>query len=174
MIAAASHSSSSVMEQVGPKTLFSKSRDFGFGSKTGISLNGEVTGKLKKHTEWSAVSLGMIAMGHEVAVTAIQLAVAYSSIANGGYLLKPLIVNQIMAPEGSIVYDEEPIVARKIADTVSMKNIREMLRNVITKGTGQNAKIAGWQVAGKTGTAQKWKDGDYSDDKFISNPKFPL
>ena len=158
-----------MMEQVGPKTLFSKSRDFGFGSKTGISLNGEVTGKLKKHTEWSAVSLGMIAMGHEVAVTAIQLAVAYSSIANGGYLLKPLIVNQIMEPEGSIVYDEEPIVARKIADTVSMKNIREMLRNVITKGTGQNAKIAGWQVAGKTGTAQKWKDGDYSDDKFISN-----
>jgi len=158
-----------MMEQVGPKTLFSKSRDFGFGSKTGISLNGEVTGKLKKHTEWSAVSLGMIAMGHEVAVTAIQLAVAYSSIANGGYLLKPLIVNQIMAPEGSIVYDEEPIVARKIADTVSMKNIREMLRNVITKGTGQNAKIAGWQVAGKTGTAQKWKDGDYSNDKFISN-----
>jgi cell division protein FtsI (penicillin-binding protein 3) len=74
-----------------------------------------------------------------------------------------------MAPEGSIVYDEEPIVARKIADTVSMKNIREMLRNVITKGTGQNAKIAGWQVAGKTGTAQKWKDGDYSNDKFISN-----
>ena len=158
-----------MMEQVGPKTLFSKSRDFGFGSKTGISLNGEVTGKLKKHTEWSAVSLGMIAMGHEVAVTAIQLAVAYSSIANGGYLLKPLIVNQIMAPEGSIVYDEEPIVARKIADTVSMKNIREMLRNVITKGTGQNAKIAGWQVAGKTGTAQKWKDGNYSNDKFISN-----
>ena len=158
-----------MMEQVGPKTLFSKSRDFGFGSKTGISLNGEVTGKLKKHTEWSAVSLGMIAMGHEVAVTAIQLAVAYSSIANGGYLLKPLIVNQIMAPEGSIVYDEEPIVARKIADTVSMKNIRAMLRNVITKGTGQNAKIAGWQVAGKTGTAQKWKDGDYSNDKFISN-----
>ena len=158
-----------MMEQVGPKTLFSKSRDFGFGSKTGISLNGEVTGKLKKHTEWSAVSLGMIAMGHEVAVTAIQLAVAYSSIANGGYLLKPLIVNQIMEPEGSIVYDEEPIVARKIADTVSMKNIREMLRNVITKGTGQNAKIAGWQVAGKTGTAQKWKDGNYSNDKFISN-----
>ena len=158
-----------MMEQVGPKTLFSKSRDFGFGSKTGISLNGEVTGKLKKHTEWSAVSLGMIAMGHEVAVTAIQLAVAYSSIANGGYLLKPLIVNQIMTPEESIVYDEEPIVARKIADTVSMKNIREMLRNVITKGTGQNAKIAGWQVAGKTGTAQKWKDGDYSNDKFISN-----
>ena len=158
-----------MMEQVGPKTLFSKSRDFGFGSKTGISLNGEVTGKLKKHTEWSAVSLGMIAMGHEVAVTAIQLAVAYSSIANGGYLLKPLIVNQIMTPEESIVYDEEPIVARKIADTVSMKNIREMLRNVITKGTGQNAKIAGWQVAGKTGTAQKWKDGNYSNDKFISN-----
>ena len=50
-----------------------------------------------------------------------------------------------------------------------MKNIRDMLRNVITKGTGQNAKITGWQVAGKTGTAQKWKDGDYSNDKFISN-----
>ena len=158
-----------MMEQVGPKTLFSKSRDFGFGTKTGISLNGEVTGKLKKYTEWSAVSLGMIAMGHEVGVTAMQLAVAYSSIANGGYLLKPRIVRQIMDQEGNIVYDEKPIVTRKITDAASMKNIRDMLRNVITKGTGQNAKITGWQVAGKTGTAQKWKDGNYSNDKFISN-----
>ena len=158
-----------MMDQVGSKTLFSVSRDFGFGSKTGISLNGEVTGKLSQYTDWSAVSLGMIAMGHEVGVTAIQLASAYCAIANGGYLLKPRIIHQVMDQSENIIYSEKPVVMRKIADTATMKNISAMLRGVVTKGTGKNANISGWKVAGKTGTAQKWKDGKYSNDKFISN-----
>ena len=158
-----------MMEQVGKKKLFSVSRDFGFGSKTGINLNGEVAGKLNHYNEWSAVSLGMIAMGHEVGVTAIQLASAYCALANGGYLLKPRIVRQIMDQRKKIIYSEEPVVIRKIANETTVKSIREMLRGVITKGTGKNADIPGWKVAGKTGTAQKWKNGKYSNSDFISN-----
>ena len=158
-----------IMDQVGRKRLFSMSRDFGFGSKTGINLNGEVSGKLNHFSDWSAVSLGMIAMGHEVGVTAIQLASAYCAIANGGYLLKPRIVHQIMDESENIIYSEEPVVLRKIADESTIESVREMLRGVVVKGTGKNADIPGWKVAGKTGTAQKWKDGKYSNNDFISN-----
>ena len=158
-----------IMDQVGQKRLFSMSRDFGFGSKTGINLNGEVSGKLNHFNDWSAVSLGMIAMGHEVGVTAIQLASAYCALANGGYLLKPRIVHQIMDESENIIYSEEPVVLRKIADESTIESVREMLRGVVVKGTGKNADIPGWKVAGKTGTAQKWKNGKYSNNDFISN-----
>ena len=158
-----------VMELVGTKSLYHTSRNFGFGSATGISLAGETVGKLRPVKNWSAVSLGQIAMGHEVGVTAIQLASAYCAIANGGYLVTPRLVRQIMDYNQEVIYAEEPSIIRKIADEKTMDNIREMLRGVVVNGTGHNAEIPGWDVAGKTGTAQKWKDGKYSNDHFISN-----
>ncbi|MBT3180365.1 MAG: transpeptidase family protein [Candidatus Marinimicrobia bacterium] len=158
-----------VIERVGRKTLYQTSRSFGFGSLSGISLAGETVGKLKPIKKWSAVSNGQTAMGYEVGVSAIQLAVAYCAIANGGYLITPSIVRQIINHNQDIVYAEETSIIRKIADEKTMENIREMLRGVIVNGTGHNAEISGWDVAGKTGTAQKWKDGKYSNDKFISN-----
>ena len=157
------------MERVGTKSLYQTSRDFGFGSTTGISLAGEMSGKLSTVKNWSAVSLGQIAMGHEVGVTAIQLASAYCAIANGGYLVTPRLVRQIIDRNQEVIYAEEPSVIRKISDQKTMENIRKMLRGVVMNGTGYNADISGWDVAGKTGTAQKWIDGQYSDDKFISN-----
>ena len=158
-----------VMERVGTKSLYQTSRDFGFGSTTGISLAGETSGKLSTLKNWSAVSLGQIAMGHEVGVTAIQLASAYCAIANGGYLVTPRLVQQIIDRNHEVIYAEEPSIIRKISDEKTMENIRKMLRGVVMNGTGHNADISGWDVAGKTGTAQKWIDGQYSNDKFISN-----
>ena len=158
-----------MIEKVGPKVLYTTSRDFGFGSKSGISLNGEIPGKLNSFQDWSAVSLGQIAMGHEVGVTAMQLAMAYCAIANGGYLLKPRIIRQIIDNDGELVYEEKPIVIRKISQTEKIEQIRKMLRGVIVYGTGKNANIDGWDVAGKTGTAQKWINGKYSNKHFVSN-----
>ena len=158
-----------IAEEIGPNIFYSISRDLGFGQKTGISLNGEVAGRLKPVKDWSAVSLGEIAMGHEVGVTAIQLASAYGAIANGGYLLKPRIIKQVMDSNGNIVYSEKSTAIRQIADEKTMREVRKMLRGVIIDGTGKNADIQGWQVAGKTGTAQKWSNGKYSNDQFISN-----
>ena len=158
-----------IAEEVGPNIFYSFSRDFGFGQKSGISLDGEVTGRLKPVKDWSSVSLGEIAMGHEVGVTGIQLASAYAAIANGGYLLKPRLIKQVMDTDGNIVYSEESTVIRQIADEKTISEVRKMLRGVIINGTGKNADIQGWQVAGKTGTAQKWNNGQYSDDQFISN-----
>ena len=80
-----------IAEKLDPITYMQRQEVLDLGQKTGISLNGESKGKLNPTKSWSAVSLGQIAMGHEVAVTALQLAMAYSAIANGGYLLKPLL-----------------------------------------------------------------------------------
>ena len=158
-----------IIEKVGPKILYNTSRNFGFGSKTGIKVDGEVTGTLNPFVNWSAVSLGQIAMGHEVAVTAVQLAMAYCAIANGGYLLQPKLVRQVINSENLSVHVEKPTIIRKVADEKTMHEIKKMLRDVILDGTGTNAEISGWKVAGKTGTAQKWINGKYSNDKFISN-----
>ena len=156
-----------MIEKVGPKTLYNNCREFGFGSKTGISLDGEIAGKLNPFMEWSSVSLGQIAMGHEIGVTALQLATAYSAIANGGYLVKPRLVKQIIDENNNVVYNEKPTIIRRIANENTIENIRKILRGVVTHGTGKNAEISGWKIAGKTGTAQKWKNGRYSNDLFI-------
>ena len=158
-----------MVERIGSKKLYDTCRDLGFGSKTGISLNGEVTGKLSSYTDWSTVSLGQIAMGHEVGVTAIQIAAAYCAIANGGFLIKPRLIRQIIDQKNEPIFSEETKVIRRIANVQTMKEIRQMLRGVITNGTGGNASVSGWKIAGKTGTAQKWKDGQYSNKQFISN-----
>ena len=158
-----------MVERIGSKKLYDTCRDLGFGSKTGISLNGEVTGKLSSYSDWSTVSLGQIAMGHEVGVTAVQIATAYCAIANGGFLIKPRLIRQIIDQKNKPVFSEETKVIRRIASAQTMKEIRHMLRGVITDGTGEKASISGWKIAGKTGTAQKWKDGKYSNKQFISN-----
>ena len=158
-----------MVERIGSKKLYETCRDLGFGSKTGINLKGEVTGKLSPYSDWSTVSLGQIAMGHEVGVTALQIATAYCAIANGGFLVKPRLIRQIIDQNNNQVFSEKTKVLRRIADVQTMKEIRQMLRGVITDGTGENASIAGWKIAGKTGTAQKWKDGKYSNKQFISN-----
>ena len=158
-----------MVERIGSTKLYETCRDLGFGSKTGINLKGEVTGKLSPYSDWSTVSLGQIAMGHEVGVTALQIATAYCAIANGGFLVKPRLIRQIIDQNNNQVFSEKTKVLRRIADVQTMKEIRQMLRGVIIDGTGENASIAGWKIAGKTGTAQKWKDGKYSNKQFISN-----
>lgn len=158
-----------IMESIGSKSLYKTSRHFGFGTPTRISLNGETSGRLMPVNEWSAVSLGQISMGHEIGVSALQIATAYCAIANGGYLVRPRIVNQIVDNDDNIIYSESQNITRKIASESVMSVIRDMLRGVVVNGTGKNADIPGWGIAGKTGTAQKWKNGQYSDDQFISN-----
>ena len=157
-----------IAQKLGKKPLYKFSRDFGFGNMTGIRFPGETQGILRKTSDWSEISLAEISIGYEVAVTALQMASAYSAIANGGFLLKPRLVNQIFSHNGKVIYKENPEVIRKVAEPETMNIIKEMLTQVVQKGTGTKAGIKGWSIAGKTGTAHKVIDGAYSD-KYISN-----
>jgi len=158
-----------IAERLGQDELYKYSREFGFGSQTRISFKGESSGSLKPINRWSQISLGQISMGHGVGVTALQLATAYSAIANGGFLVVPKITRQIMSPDGDIIRKENYEITRKVATRETMDEITKMLCRVVKTGTGTGAEIAGWNVAGKTGTAQKYMDGKYSNTKFISN-----
>ena len=158
-----------IAETIGKNSLYRYSRDFGFGSLTNIQLSGEVNGKLRKPDEWSEISLAEVSMGHEVGVTALQLATAYATVANGGYILRPRLVKQIISQSGDAIYCDNPEVIRKVANSHVMNTVKSMLVDVVESGTGKKAKINGWNVAGKTGTAQKFIDGKYSHSKFTSN-----
>ncbi len=158
-----------VASQIGDKSLYNYAQDYGFGTPTNIGLNAESSGILKKPSDWSQISLAEISMGHEIGVTALQLAMAYGAVANGGILLKPYLINNINTVDDISIYSEEPKVIRKIANNNAMTQLSRLLVNAVEIGTGVEAHIPGWQVAGKTGTAQKYVDGNYSHTKFISN-----
>jgi len=157
-----------IAQKLGRNPLYRYSRDFGFGSLTGIRFPGETQGTLRQTKDWSEISLAEVSIGYEVGVTALQMASAYAAIANGGFLLKPRLVNQILAQNGNVVYAEKPEVIRKVADPEIMDTVKDMLVEAVNTGTGMKANIQGWSVAGKTGTAHKFMDGRYSE-KYISN-----
>ena len=157
-----------IAQELGRNPLYRYSRDFGFGTLTGIRFPGETQGTLRQIKDWSEISLAEVSIGYEVGVTALQMVSAYAAIANGGFLLKPRLVEQILGQNGNVVYAEKPEVIRKVADPEIMATVKDMLVEVVKTGTGTKARIQGWSVAGKTGTAHKFMDGSYSD-KYISN-----
>ena len=114
------------------------------------------------------MSIATLSIGYEVAVTALQLASAYAAIANGGIIIKPRLVNQILSPDDKVVYTEKPEIIRRVASADVIQKVKNMLVEVVDYGTGTEAKINGWSIAGKTGTAYKFIDGSYSN-KFVSN-----
>lgn len=157
-----------IAQKLGKDPLYNTSRSFGFGTYTGIGFPGESQGILRKKSDWNHMSIASVSIGYEVAVTALQIASAYSAIANGGVLLKPQLVKQIINEDGSVAYRSKPESIRKIAKSSVMMNMKHILEKVVDEGTGVKADIEGWTIAGKTGTAIKYLNGSYSN-KYISN-----
>jgi len=157
--------------KLGREKLFRAARDLGFGNKTGIDLPGEVSGILKKPSEWSKFTIAAMAYGHEVAVTAMQMAMAYGAVANGGLLMKPAIVKQIVSQTGEIRSEFKPRVIRKVMDARVAAEMTRILTQVVEDGTGTMARIPGIHIAGKTGTAQKPRPGrgGYSNSDFVAS-----
>jgi cell division protein FtsI (penicillin-binding protein 3) len=144
---------------------------FGFGKKTGVDIPGEISGQLKDYRSWSGVSLGSIAIGQEIGVTPIQMASAYCALANGGTLMKPYLVSEIIdhgSGEGKKF--QAQAVGRAITEETCAK-VNKMLQRVVETGTGQKARPAGYTAAGKTGTAQKidQRTGKYSQKDYVSS-----
>lgn len=155
--------------RLGKETLFSYIRDFGYGKKTGIDLNGEATGILFDLSKVGPVELATTAFGQGVSVTAIQQVAAVSAAINGGTLYKPYIVKRVVEKEtGQIIKDIDKTVVRdNIVSSDTSEKVRMTLESVVSLGTGRNAYIDGYRVGGKTGTAQKVNNGIYMTGNYI-------
>jgi cell division protein FtsI (penicillin-binding protein 3) len=159
-----------IAQQVGKKSFYEYIRKFGFGEKTGLSLPGESAGQLKDEKSWNSLSLASISFGHEIAVTPIQMISALAAIANGGNLMEPHIIKALVK-DGKVVKQFQPKkVHRVISEQASLQMV-EILRSVVKNGTGKKAALDGFDVAGKTGTAQKYNmdTKSYSSTEFISS-----
>ena len=159
-----------VAQRLGAKNFYDYILKFGIGSKTNINLPGESAGKVRDIKEWSGISLASISFGQEVSVTPIQLVSAISAIANGGILMKPYAIKAV-EKDGMIVDEFKPEVVRRIISEKTSRELTEILEYAVRYGTGQKAILEGYDVAGKTGTAQKASQDKkgYSNDKFISS-----
>ena len=154
--------------RLGDETLYQYIRDFGFGEKTGIDLPGEQAGLLRPPSQWSRVSIGALSIGQEIGVTSLQSLRALSAVANGGYLVTPSVVRHILTPAGDVLYEPEASRER-ILDPETVTRMREAFSLVTTEGTGKGARLTGYSSGGKTGTAQKFVGGEYSDTRFIAS-----
>lgn len=154
--------------RLGERALYGYIERFGFGRKTGIDLPGEEKGLLRSPENWSALSVGSIAIGQEIGVTALQTLRAFAAVANGGYLVRPFLVRQVVSPEGHTIQaarvEKKRILSAELAAT-----LRALLAGVVTEGTGSRARLNGYTSAGKTGTAQKAVDGTYRPGKYVSS-----
>jgi cell division protein FtsI (penicillin-binding protein 3) len=133
---------------------FEALRDFGFGAPTGVLYPAESGGILRPPSEWSRQSAASLAMGYEVSVTPLQLVAAYAAFANGGELLQPALIKEIRAPDGTVRYRHERRVVRRVLSEEVARTMRGILQGVVEEGTGQQAELGRFAVAGKTGTAR--------------------
>jgi cell division protein FtsI/penicillin-binding protein 2 len=151
-------------EMLGKDRLASWISRFGFGRKTGIDFPGESPGIVLPKERWSGSTIGNVPIGQGIAVTPVQMASAYAAVANGGVWSRPHLVDHVEGG-GRPSLNRRRIVSRPIA-----AELMTMLKDVVAEGTGTYAAIPGYQVAGKTGTAQKPDEhGGYSSDRYVAS-----
>ncbi|MCL1919743.1 MAG: penicillin-binding protein 2 [Kiritimatiellaeota bacterium] len=148
------------MELLKPQLVEGYMRGFGFGNKLDIDLPGEAKGLIdaakRPWQKWDKVKPTRVPIGQGISVTGLQMINAYSAIANGGKLMRPYVVDKIVSPTGEVVYRGEPCVIGKPVRPEVAQMVRELMIDVTEDGTGKKARVAGYTVAGKTGTAQRY------------------
>ncbi|MBM7701769.1 stage V sporulation protein D [Metabacillus iocasae] len=155
-------------DRLGKETLFKYIRDFGFGNKTGIDLQGEGRGILFPLERVGPVEQATTAFGQGVSVTPIQQVAAVSAAVNGGILYQPYIAKEWIDPAtGKVVSQNKPVAKRRVISEETSKQVRFALESVVAKGTGRPAFVEGYRLGGKTGTAQKAQDGKYLENNHI-------
>ncbi|KYH35651.1 stage V sporulation protein D [Clostridium tepidiprofundi DSM 19306] len=162
-------------ERLGPELLNKYIKLFGFGKKTGIDLNGEARGIIKKTSDITPVALATISFGQTNTVSCVQYLTAFNAIANGGELITPHVMKEITHydNENNVVVDKkyDNFNRRRILDENTMRELRGYLEKVVSEGGGKEAYIKGYHIAGKTGTAQKVDNvrGGYAHGKYIAS-----
>ncbi len=158
--------------KLGKDRVYKYAKLLGIGEKTGIDLPGEVTGWIPRPERWSGTSIGAISIGQEVAVTPLQMLRAYSAIANGGSLVSPHVVSEIISPRGEVVASFKNKDMNRIISAKTAETFKDILKSVVEEGgTGTSASVDGNAVAGKTGTAQiiDPRTKRYSKEKYVSS-----
>lgn len=164
--------------KMGGETFYEYVRRFGILEKTGIDLAGESKGvffdkALVTDTDkWGTASLTSGSFGQTFKLTPLQLARAISSVVNGGYLMEPYIVSEVLDAKGNTVLKQEPTIVRRTISRETSDTMRGLLRSVVTEGTAKNASVAGFSIGGKTGTSEKIdvfdENGSRVTDKIVS------
>lgn len=145
-----------VAEKLRKERYFKYIERFGFGRLAEIDVPGEAGGMVRSPDRWSAIDLATHAFGQGIAVTPIQLAMAYGAIANGGFLMRPFVVRRVVSPGGEALLENKPHVVRRVISEKTASLLTSVLKGVVSDGgTGIMAGVEGFEVAGKTGTAQK-------------------
>lgn len=155
-------------QKLGKETLMQYINDFGFGETTGVDLNGESSGIMFDIDKMGPVELATTAFGQGISVTPLQQIRGVSAAINGGYLYTPYVVKAMLESEtDSIIKLNEPEKVRQVISEESSSLVRYALESVVANGTGKNAYIENYRIGGKTGTAQKVKDGKYMSGNYI-------
>jgi len=160
-----------IAQELGNKRFFDYMQKFGFGGKLGLDLPGEASGSLRSLSQWSGLSLASMSFGHEISVTPIQMVSAIATIANGGKRIRPRMTQAILK-NGSLEKTFEPEIIDSVLSEETSRQMINILKSVVKPGgTGAKAAIPGFEVAGKTGTAQKIdpKTQSYSKTKYLAS-----
>lgn len=156
---------------LGQKRLWDAMHRWGFGERTGVDLPAEDSGLLFPLARWTSFSETSVPMGHEITVTPLQLAVAMSAIANGGTIYRPYCIRRVTSTDGTLMVDHGPQAVRRVIGQKASKEMIDILKEVVNRGTGKKAALEGVQVAGKTGTSQKIDPHthQYTHEKYIAS-----
>jgi cell division protein FtsI (penicillin-binding protein 3) len=161
-----------VAEKLKRERFFKYIEKFGFGEATGIDVPGEVPGLVRKPERWSGVDLATHAFGQGISTTPMQLVMAYAAVANGGFLMRPYVMRRAVGAKGQVLSETQPHVIRRVISEKTATLLASMLRDVTNEGgTGVMANVDGFEVAGKTGTAQKVDpvNGGYAAKKRVAS-----
>jgi len=158
-----------VGEKLGNEAIYNIVRRFGFGEPTGIELPGQSPGIVRPLSKWDGYSLRRVPFGQEISATAIQLAMAFSSLANGGLLLKPRIVDLVTDADGrETLRSTVQVVRRTVTPQVAAQTLA-VLEDVVSRGTGRRCRMRRWRSFGKTGTAQIAGEGGYVEGAYVGS-----
>jgi len=144
-------------------------RNLGFGAYTGLSYPGESPGRLRAFGRWDRYTPSSMAMGYELTVTPLQLALAYGAIANDGLLMEPTLVREIRGADGVLRWRHQPRIVRRVFSPAVARAMREVLKHTITEGTGRSASLTKFELAGKSGTTKLLRDGSYNSGDYTAS-----
>jgi cell division protein FtsI (penicillin-binding protein 3) len=156
-----------IAARLSDEQLYTYVRRFGFGEKSLVNLPGEEDGMIRPPKKWTKPTHDSLAFGQEVTVTPLQLLTAYAAMANGGWLMRPRMVEHIV--QGDEFQFFAPHTRHRVLSSPTLERMNEILVGVVERGTGKQAAVEGYTVAGKTGTAQKVEHGTYSHSKVLAS-----